>query len=161
MFDLLTRAHPDFVVIVAPAMKPFFAERGEFIFYEGELGTAVYFLATGSLQLLAPDDATEGVRLYDSCLPGAVVGHVAVMDNEPQPFSCLAAVFCEMYFVAKDVIVQACDLCANEQTRLNDEAAAIRAAVANGEGPPPSPMANGSRQGVRGGRGARSGSGAR
>ncbi len=143
MFDLLTRAHPDFVVIVAPAMKPFFAERGEFIFYEGELGTAVYFLATGSLQLLARDDATEGVRLYESCLAGALVGHVAVMDNEPQPFSCLAAVFCEMYFVAKDVIVQACDLCANEQTRLNDEATAIRAAVANGEGPPPSPMANG------------------
>jgi CRP-like cAMP-binding protein len=149
---MLRDANKLFVALIAPSLKPFYAEQGEFIFFEGELSTHMYFIFNGKVQLLLIADGTPGVDdhvpaasgtapdasadapeaelvVFGELENGSTIGETALMLHQPQLFSAVAATFCDMYSISKEELMATFDFFPDMQDLLMASAKETEAAV--------------------------------
>ena len=90
-----------FVASVCKLLKPCFAAPSDYVFREGELGLEMFFVQSGTVEILC---AFEGGELRLDCQEqGSYFGEVALLlEGRPREASVRALTFCNMYSFSKD-----------------------------------------------------------
>ncbi len=70
---------------------------GQVVFAEGEPGTAMYIVRTGSVELRAGD------RFLERLGPGGVLGEMALVDPAPRSATAVAAEDCSLVVIDREV----------------------------------------------------------
>ena len=65
-------------------------ESGDYLFQEGDLGTEMYIVTAGRVELRADGELLESLE------PGGVFGEMALVDDQPRSASAVAATDCEL-----------------------------------------------------------------
>merc|ERR1719197_551210 len=90
-----------FVASVCKLLKPSFAAPNDYIFREGELGLEMFFVQSGTVEILCNYEGEE-LRL-DYQEQGSYFGEVALLlEGRPREASVRAVTFCNMYSFSKD-----------------------------------------------------------
>jgi voltage-gated potassium channel len=82
---------------IVSRLHPCVALPDERIIRRGEIGSAMYFIAAGSVDVLGPDDATPVATLSD----GSFFGEIALLEHCPRGADVRAADFCDLYRLEK------------------------------------------------------------
>ncbi len=82
---------------IVSRLHPCVALPDERIIRRGEIGSAMYFIAAGSVDVLAPDDATPVATLAD----GSFFGEIALLEHCPRGADVRATDFCDLYRLEK------------------------------------------------------------
>lgn len=82
---------------IVSRLKPCVALPDERIIRRGEIGSAMYFIAAGSVDVLGPDDATPVATLSD----GSFFGEIALLEHCPRGADVRATDFCDLYRLEK------------------------------------------------------------
>ena len=116
-----------FVASVCKLLKPSFAAPNDYIFREGELGLEMFFVQSGTVEILCNYEGEE-LRL-DYQEQGSYFGEVALLlEGRPREASVRAVTFCNMYSFSKDSLDYLLRLYP-EARDLPTRAAAARAAA--------------------------------
>ena len=78
---------------------------GSVIFQEGDPGDGVYVVREGSVKITAVIHQEER-RVLSRIAPGEFFGEMAVLDREPRSATAMAETDCEVYFIARDDLLQ-------------------------------------------------------
>lgn len=113
----LRRGNSDFVVSIAPNLFPCTANDGQFVFFEGSVGTHLYFINSGAVSVV--------VTALDACScaaakpppsvgiscgtrgTGQLLGEVAIMLTFTSPFSAYVMNRANLYSIKKEALVAA------------------------------------------------------
>jgi len=134
----LRRADRDFIVAIAPSLFPCAAEDGEFLFFEGSVGTHLFFINSGMVSILAnadgntnhgedqlsqhvssstlilksSDDPQLSVSSGINCgtrQVGQLLGEVAIMLTFTSPYSAYVLHKTDLHAIKKETLVDVFD----------------------------------------------------
>ena len=133
--SLLRHADRDFIVAIAPSLFLCTAAEGEFLFFEGSVGTHLFFINSGMISILATSKESSDHISYQYgpslenqsvAIPsgiacgtrgvGQLLGDVAIMLTFTNPFSAYVLNKCELYSIQKEALVEALN---NHETTRN------------------------------------------
>ena len=79
-------------------LKPFVAMPGDYIFRKGEVGTSMYFISLGTVDVVTEDDGPVLATLTE----GSFFGEIALLMSTPRTASIRAASYSDMYTLDKE-----------------------------------------------------------
>jgi len=85
---------------VVAELKPRVAMPGEMLIQRGEIGDSMFFIATGSVEVLGPDATTPVATLNE----GSFFGEIALLESVPRSADVRAAGFCDLYKLEKSAL---------------------------------------------------------
>lgn len=94
---ILKDASEDLITRIVMNLKPVVYMKGDFIFKRGEIGDNLYFISSGSVEIVAADNRT----VYAVLGEGNFFGEVALLTNAPRNASIRAMEFCDLYYLDK------------------------------------------------------------
>jgi len=113
----LRHSGSNFVISIAPSLFPCTANDGEFILFEGSVGTHLYFINSGIIAISVadlsnlPSDVPSHVST--SCgtrSAGQILGEVAIMLTFTSPFSAYVKHKAGLYSIKKEKLVNALEI---------------------------------------------------
>ena len=133
---LLRHTDRDFIVAIIPSLFPCTAADGEFLFFEGSIGTHLFLINSGMISILKTSEnggnrfpynspsednsmetnGTSGIACGTRGV-GQLLGDVAIMLTFTNPFSAYVSHKSELYSIQKEALVEALDI--HETTRIN------------------------------------------
>ena len=119
--NFLRMSPPVFVCQIVDKCKPFFMNAGEFLFYEGELGTHLFLMIQGQLKLYVRNDQKKVNLAFQTIESDTVLGETAVMKNAPHPYSALCVKHADMYSIAKEDLIFMLELYPDVQRALEEQ----------------------------------------
>ena len=119
--NFLRTSPPVFVCQIVDKCKPFFMNAGEFLFYEGELGTHLFLMIQGQLKLYVRNDQKKVNLAFQTIESDTVLGETAVMKNAPHPYSALCVKHADMYSIAKEDLIFMLELYPDVQRALEEQ----------------------------------------
>lgn len=81
-------------------------ERGDTLFFEGELSGRIHVVTDGVLKLCASDSSGNSAIL-GLVVPGDLVGEISAIDGDPQPLDAIAATRCEVVGLDAEALLRA------------------------------------------------------
>lgn len=106
-----------FVANICRKLIPCKADDGEMLFFQGDIGTHVYLVDTGSVKTNATNDGNGGVGVLREFSQGDMVGAEAVLVTYTHAFSAFTASKAELYAITKDDLLLELDANAPEITQ--------------------------------------------
>lgn len=85
---------------VVTELKPCVAMPGEMLIQRGEIGDSMFFIATGSVEVLGPDRTAPVATLNE----GSFFGEIALLESSPRSADVRAAGFCDLYKLEKSAL---------------------------------------------------------
>eukprot|EP00620_Florenciella_sp_RCC1587_P019717 CAMPEP_0182569816 /NCGR_PEP_ID=MMETSP1324-20130603/10330_1 /TAXON_ID=236786 /ORGANISM="Florenciella sp., Strain RCC1587" /LENGTH=848 /DNA_ID=CAMNT_0024784137 /DNA_START=99 /DNA_END=2642 /DNA_ORIENTATION=- len=116
--SFLREAPPVFTCQIVDKMRPFYIDPGEFLFYEGEVGTAMFFINRGSIKLYVHHPAKGRNVSFANVEDDTELGVDAVMNHRPHSYSALCTIHSDLYFLAKEELIFVLELYPDVQARL-------------------------------------------
>jgi voltage-gated potassium channel len=95
---IFNEASPEFIREIVIALKSRVCIPGEFIVRRGDLGDSMYFISSGSAEVLAEDGKTVIVHLKD----GDFFGEIALLKSTTRTVSVRATDYCSLYYLEKE-----------------------------------------------------------
>lgn len=74
-------------------LKPRIALPGEYLIHRGEIGDSMYFIASGSVEVLGPDGRTPVATLTE----GSFFGEIALLERQKRMADVRASDYCDLY----------------------------------------------------------------
>lgn len=87
-------------------LKPRIALPEELIIRKGEIGESMFFIASGSVEVLGPDDTTPVATLTE----GSFFGEIALLERCPRGAHVRATGYCDLYTLDKSALDYVIDL---------------------------------------------------
>lgn len=78
-------------------LKPLIALPGEYIIRKGEIGDKMYFIASGTVDVLGTDKTTPIATLTE----GSFFGEIALMEKIPRGADVRASTYCDLYTLSR------------------------------------------------------------
>lgn len=82
---------------IALELQPMILTPGDYLFKAGDIGSEMFFVITGELEVLSPD----GDQIYSVMKEGDFFGEIALFKNRSRTASIRAINYCELYFLDK------------------------------------------------------------
>ena len=95
---LFTKAPADLIEKLALSLKPLVYLPGDYIIRRGEIGSEMFFIARGEVEILIGDDET----VLDTISEGGFFGEMALILNQPRSASVRTNDFCDLYLLSAD-----------------------------------------------------------
>ncbi len=83
-------------------LKPRIALPGEYLIHKGEIGDSMYFIASGSVEVLGPDGQTAVATLGD----GSFFGEIALLERQKRMADVRASDYCDLYTLDTAALVE-------------------------------------------------------
>ena len=93
----LKDAREDLIRDIALQMKPVVVAPGEHVFYAGDIGTDMYFISRGRLEVIGPDGRT----LLGTLADGDIFGEMALVRGQRRSATVRAVDYCDLYTLDK------------------------------------------------------------
>lgn len=93
-------ADPRLIGLVVSELKPRIAMPGELVVQRGEVGDSMYFIASGSVEVMSSDSKTPVATLGD----GSFFGEMALLERGVRNADVRATDFCELYLLEKSAL---------------------------------------------------------
>eukprot|EP00163_Fabomonas_tropica_P030364 TRINITY_DN681_c0_g1_i1.p1 TRINITY_DN681_c0_g1~~TRINITY_DN681_c0_g1_i1.p1 ORF type:complete len:1518 (+),score=303.17 TRINITY_DN681_c0_g1_i1:420-4973(+) len=87
-----------FISLLAVKLKPLIVGPEDFIIRYGDMGSQMYLMRKGQVQVLSPDMTVEYARLG----PGTFFGEIALLRSERRTANIRAITYCELFTLDKD-----------------------------------------------------------
>jgi CRP/FNR family transcriptional regulator, cyclic AMP receptor protein len=100
LFEGLTA---DDLQVLAASVKPKPFKAGQMIFHQGDVGTEMYIVASGHVNIHLPGDASRRVSLKDIA-SGEYFGELALFDDKPRSASALATTDATLLELSRDTL---------------------------------------------------------
>jgi len=81
-------------------LKPRIAMAGEYIIRKGDIGESMFFIANGTVEVLAADSKTPVATLTD----GSFFGEIALLERKSRSADVLAVTYCDLYTLDTDAL---------------------------------------------------------
>jgi len=91
-------ASEDLVQQIVMNLKPIVFTPGDFIFRQGEIGTSMFFISRGSVEVVSVDGRT----VYATLTEGGFFGEIALLLSQPRNASIRALDYTDLYTLDKD-----------------------------------------------------------
>jgi len=95
---LFQKASRAFITEIALNLKPHVFIPGDFIIREGKIGTHMFFINQGHVEVVGPDDKT----VFATLSPGSFFGEIALLESARRNASIRAIDYCDIYSLDKD-----------------------------------------------------------
>lgn len=99
---LFQNASENFLRETVLLLKPRVCLPGDYVFRQGDLGDAMYFVSRGSLEVISNDPAIAPIRLGE----GDCFGEIALTQSGPRTRSVRSLTFCDLYELKKNEFEQ-------------------------------------------------------
>lgn len=90
-------ASPELVTEIVLNLRPVVFSPGDYVFHKGEVGHNMYFISTGSVDVVSEDD-----EVYATLEEGNFFGEIALLLSEPRTASIRARDYCDLYTLDKE-----------------------------------------------------------
>jgi voltage-gated potassium channel len=95
---LFRNAREEFIRDMVTTLKPRVYLPDDFVFRKGDIGTAMYFVSTGNVEVLDDNEKTPIVILGE----GSYFGEIALTESVPRTRSIRTTTFCDLYELSKE-----------------------------------------------------------
>ncbi len=102
---LFKGASEDFIKEIILNLEPVVFTPGDYIFAKGEYGDDMYFISSGSVQVVSDD----GKTVYAHLTTGQFFGEIALLLSQPRTASIRAAEYCDLYRLEKETFDKVLD----------------------------------------------------
>jgi len=93
-------ASPSLIRELARALKPIVCLPGDYIFRYGQMGTEMYFISQGTVEIISPDQETVLALLG----PGQFFGEIAVLEQRRRNASARVLELCRLYVLSRKAL---------------------------------------------------------
>ncbi len=100
---LFADASDKFIEEIAIHLTPLIITPGEYLFKAGDEGNEMFFLVSGSLIILEPNEK----KIITTLVPGDYFGEIALVNNTTRNATIKAIDYCDLYTLEKKVFIKA------------------------------------------------------
>jgi len=123
-------ASDDLLQQIVLNLKPEVFTPGDYIFREGEIGTGMYFISRGSVEVVSKD----GQTIFATLTEGNYFGEIALLMSQPRNASIRAVDYVDLYLLERDTLESILHKFPDFQDHIHELAAKRQAGHGNVQG---------------------------
>ncbi|MFM8983367.1 MAG: ion transporter [Spartobacteria bacterium] len=123
-------ASDDLLQQIVLNLKPEVFTPGDYIFREGEIGTGMYFISRGSVEVVSKN----GKTIFATLTEGNYFGEIALLMSQPRNASIRAVDYVDLYLLERDTLETILNKFPDFQTHIHDLAAKRQAEMGDAKG---------------------------
>jgi hypothetical protein len=120
-------ASDDLLQQIVLNLKPEVFTPGDYIFREGEIGTGMYFISRGSVEVVSKD----GQTIFATLTEGNYFGEIALLMSQPRNASIRAVDYVDLYLLERETLESILNKFPDFQTHIHELAAKRQAGHGN------------------------------